>query len=50
MAYLDFGEFPDLIEYYTTTLDATLHKEEYTTIEICTILKEIENFMYLTQP
>ena len=27
MAYLDFKEFPNLIEYYTTSLNGTLLKE-----------------------
>ena len=43
MAYLDFMEFCDLIEYYTTTVNGTLLKEEYTTIENCTLLKDIDN-------
>ena len=49
MAYLEFDEFPDLIEYYTTIGNGTLLKEDYTTIRECTILKGIEHFMYLTQ-
>ena len=49
MAYLEFDEFPDLIEYYITIGNGTLHKKEYTTIKECTLLKDIENFMYLTQ-
>ena len=49
MAYLEFNEFPDLIEYYTTIGNGTLLKEEYTTIKECTLLKDIEHFMYLTQ-
>ena len=49
MAYVDFGEFPDLTEYYTTIGNGTLLKEEYTTIENCTLLKDIENLMYLSQ-
>ena len=33
MAYLDFEEFPDLIEYYNTIGNGTLLKEEYTTMD-----------------
>ena len=43
MAYLDFMEFPNLNEYYTTIGNVTLLKKEYTTIENCTLLKDIEN-------
>ena len=46
MAYL---EFKDIIEYYTTTVTSTQLKEEYNTMENCTLLKDIDNFMYLTQ-
>ena len=46
---LGFREFPDLIEYYTTTVNGTLLKEEYTSMENHTLLKDIDNFMYLTQ-
>ena len=49
MAYLEFDEFPDLIKYYTTIGNGALLKEEYTTIKECTLLKDIENFIYLTQ-
>ena len=49
MAYLEYDKFPDLMEYYATILNGTLLKEEYTTIKECTLLKEIEHFMYLTQ-
>ena len=51
MAYLEFKEFPDLIEYYTTLGSDTLLKKKYTrsTIKECTLLKDIEHFMYLTQ-
>ena len=49
MAYLDFKEFPDLIEYYTTIGTGTILKEKYTTIVNCTLLKDIKNFTYLTQ-
>ena len=49
MSYLEFNEFPDLIKYYTTIGNDTLLKEEYTTIKECTLLKDIEHFMYLTQ-
>ena len=50
MAYIDFEEFPDLIKYYTTIGTGMLLKEEHTTIENCTLLKDIKNFMYFTQP
>ena len=46
MAYL---EFKNIIEYYTTTVTSTQLKEEYNTMENCTLLKDIDNFMYLTQ-
>ena len=49
MAYLEFDEFPDLIEYYTTIGNSTLLKEKYTTIKECTLPKDIDHFMYLTQ-
>ena len=49
MAYQEFDEFPDLIEYYTTIGNGTLLKEEYTTIKDSTLLKDIEHFLYLTQ-
>ena len=49
MAYLDFKEFPDLMEYNTTIVNGTLLNEEYTNIENCTLLKDSRNFMYLTQ-
>ena len=49
MAYLEFNEFPDLIEYYTTIGNGTLLKQKYTTIKQCTLLKDIEHFRYLTQ-
>ena len=49
MAYKEFNEFPNLIEYYTTIGNGTLLKEEYTTIKECTILEDIEHFLYLTQ-
>ena len=49
MAYQEFDEFPDLIEYYTTIGNGTLLKEEYTTIKECTLLQDIEHFLYLTQ-
>ena len=49
MAYQEFNEFPDLIEYYTTIGNGTLLKEEYTTIKESTLLKDIEHFLYLTQ-
>ena len=48
MAYLDFKEFPNLIKYYATIGNVTLLKEEYNTITECTLLKDIEQFMYLT--
>ena len=50
MAYLDFAEFPDLIKHYTTDGTFTLLEEEYNTIENHTLLKDIDNLMYLTQP
>ena len=40
MACLIFNEFPDLIEYYTTTGGSTLLKEEYNTTKECTLLKD----------
>ena len=49
MAYLEFYEFPDLIKYYTTIGNGTLLKDGYTTIKECTLLRDIEHFMYLTQ-
>ena len=51
MAYQEFDEFPDLIEWYTTIGNGTLRllKEEYTTIKEGTLLKDIEHFLYLTQ-
>ena len=49
MAYQEFDEFPDLIEYYTTIGNGTLLKEEYTKIKECTLLKDIKHFLYLTQ-
>ena len=49
MAYLEFEDFPNLIEYYTTIGNGTLLKEGCTTIKECTLLKDIEHFMYLTQ-
>ena len=45
MAYLEFDEFPNLIEYYTTIGNCTLLKQKYTTIKECTLLKEIKHFM-----
>ena len=49
MVYLEFEEFPDLIKYYTTIGNGTLLKEEYTTIKECTLLKDIQHFLYLSQ-
>ena len=49
LAYQEFDEFPILIEYYTTIGNGTLLKQKYTTIKECTILKDIEHFLYLTQ-
>ena len=46
MAYLEFEEFPHLIQYYTTIGNHTLLKEECTTIENCTLLKGIKNFVH----
>ena len=48
MANLHFGEFPDLIKYYTTIRNGTLLKEEYTTITNHILLKDINNLMYLS--
>ena len=45
MAYQEFDEFPDLIEYYTTIGNGTLLKEEYTTIKESTLPKDIEHFL-----
>ena len=50
MAYLDFGEFPDLIKYYTTIVIVMLLNQEYTTMENHALLKDIKDVMYLTQP
>ena len=50
MAYLDFMELPNIIEYYTTIGNGTLLKEEYNTTEIHTLLKDIANLMYYAQP
>ena len=49
MAYLDFMEFPNLIEYYTTIGNDTLLKEECTAMDNITLLEDIEIFLYLTQ-
>ena len=49
MAYLEFNEFPNLINYYTTIGNRTLLKEKYTTIKQCTLLQDLEHFMCLTQ-
>ena len=49
VAYLEFIEFPDLIEYYTTIGNGTILKQKYTTIKESTLLKDIEHLMYLTQ-
>ena len=49
MAYLEFNKFPDLIKYYTTIGNGTILKEKYITIKECTLLKNIEHFMYFTQ-
>ena len=49
MAYLEFDKFPDLIKYCTTIGNVTLLKEKYTTINECTLLKDIEHIMYATQ-
>ena len=42
MAYHEFKEFPDLIKYYTTTVNCTLLKEECTAMENCTLLRDIK--------
>ena len=49
VACLEFDEFPNLIKYYTTIGNGTILKQKYTTIKKCTLLKDIEHFMYLTQ-
>ena len=49
IASLEFEEFPNLIEYYTTIENGTILKQKYTAIEVCTLLKDINQFMYLTQ-
>ena len=49
MAYVEFEEFPDLIQYFTTIGNGTLLKQRYTIIKESTLLKDIEDFMYLTQ-
>ena len=49
MAYLEFDKFPYLIGYYTNIGIGTILKEQYTTIKECTLLKDIEHFMYLTK-
>ena len=50
MAYLDFEEFPDVIEYHTTIINGTILNKEYSTIKECTLLKDIKHFTYHTQP
>ena len=50
MASIEFEEFPKLIKYYTTIGNGPVLKEEYTTMEICTLLKDVKYFMYLTRP
>ena len=50
MAYHGFGGFLDLIKYYTNTGNGTLIKEENTTIGHHTLLNDLTNFMYPTQP
>ena len=47
---MDFGEFPDLIKYCTTIGNGTLLNEEYSTSEIHTLLNDMDNLMYHTQP
>ena len=49
MAYVEFEDFPDLIQYFTTIGNGTLLKQKYTIIKESTLLKDIEDFMYLTQ-
>ena len=46
---LVLGEFPNLIEYYTTVGNGTLLKEAYTTFENHRLLKDIDNLMYHSQ-
>ena len=50
MAFLEFEEFPNLIEYFTTTSTSTLLKEDDSTMVNCTLLKDIKNIMYYTKP
>ena len=50
MDYLDFREFPNLIKCYTTIVNSTLLKEEYSTMENHTLLKDIDTLIYLAQP
>ena len=50
MANHHFQEFHNLIKYHTTIRTSTLIMEDYTTIENHTLLKDLSNFMYLTQP
>ena len=50
MDSLGFREFPNLIEYYTTIINGALIKEKYTTIENYTLLKDVDNLIYHTQP
>ena len=49
MDSLGFGEFPNLIKYYTTIGNGTLLKEEHTTIENQTLLMDIDSLVYLPQ-
>ena len=48
MANHGFGEFPNLIKYYTTIGNGTLLKEEYTTTNNHTLHKD-KKFKYLTK-
>ena len=41
-------EFPNLIKYYSTIGNGTLLKEEYTTMENCTLFKDINILLYHT--
>ena len=48
--YHGFREFPNLIMYYTTIAVRTKIKEEYTSIENFTPLKDLDNLVYTTHP
>ena len=50
MDCLGFRELSNLIKYYTTIVNGTILKAEYTIMENHTLLKDINNFLYFTQP